>query len=77
MPTLFTIFGLRFFFFAGDHAPVHVHVVKGDDDAKIEIDPEVKLIYNNGLKQGDLKKALNLAELYRDEIIAVWYQYHD
>lgn len=35
MPTIFEIFGLRFFFFSGDHAPIHVHVVKGDDEAKI------------------------------------------
>ncbi len=55
MPTIFEIFGLRFFFFSGDHAPIHVHVVKGDDDAKIAIIPEIKLVYNNGLKVGDLR----------------------
>ncbi|MFV0555355.1 MAG: DUF4160 domain-containing protein [Mangrovibacterium sp.] len=77
MPTLFTIFGLRFFFFSGDHAPVHVHVVKGDCDAKIEIEPEIKLVYNNGLKQGELRNALKLAEMYKAEIIKAWYEYHD
>lgn len=35
MPTIFEIFGLRFFFYSDDHTPIHVHVVKGDDDAKI------------------------------------------
>ena len=50
MPTIFEIFGLRFFFFSGEHTPIHVHVVKGDDDAKIAIMPEIKLVYNNGLK---------------------------
>jgi hypothetical protein len=35
MPTIFEIFGLRFFFFSGEHTLIHVHVVKGDDDAKI------------------------------------------
>lgn len=56
MPTIFEIFGLRFFFFSGDHAPVHVHMVKGDDDAKIQIQPAIRLIYDNGLKQSDVKK---------------------
>ena len=76
MPTIFEIFGLRFFFFSEDHEPIHVHVVKGDDDAKIEIEPEIKLVYNHGLKARDMKRALELAEMYKDEIIEVWHRYH-
>lgn len=76
MPTIFEIFGLRFFFFADDHNPIHVHVVKGDDDAKIQIEPEIRLIYNHGLKARDAKRALELAKMYKDEIIAVWNEYH-
>lgn len=77
MPTLFTIFGLRFFFYSEEHTPIHVHVVKGDDDAKIEIEPKIRLIYNRGLKQGDVKKALKLAKIYKTEIIEAWHKYHD
>lgn len=76
MPTIFEIFGLRFFFYSDDHAPIHVHVVKGDDDAKIQIEPEVKLIYNHGLKAKDLKRALELAEMYKEDIVDVWNRYH-
>lgn len=77
MPTIFEIFGLRFFFFSDDHNPIHVHVIKGDDDAKIEIEPEIKLVYNRGLKAQDVKRALNLAKMYKDEIVKVWKEYHD
>lgn len=77
MPTIFEIFGLRFFFYSEDHSPIHVHVVKGDDEAKIEIEPEVRLVYNHGLKAKDMKKAMELAKMYRDEIIETWYKYHD
>lgn len=76
MPTIFEIFGLRFFFFSEDHLPIHVHVVKGDEDAKIEIEPDIKVVYNHGLKPKDLKKALKLAELYKEEIIETWNKYH-
>lgn len=76
MPTIFEIFGLRFFFFAEDHEPMHVHVVKGDDDAKIAIEPSIELVYNHGLKARDLKRALKLAEMYKDDIIEVWNKYH-
>lgn len=76
MPTIFEIFGLRFFFYSDEHAPIHVHVVKGDEEAKIQIEPEVKLVYNHGLKAKDLKRALKLAEMYREDIVDVWNKYH-
>jgi hypothetical protein len=76
MPTIFEIFGLRFFFYSDEHRPIHVHVVKGDDDAKIQIEDEVKLVYNHGLKAKDLKRALELAEMYKEDIINVWNEYH-
>jgi len=74
MPTLFVIFGLRFFFYSDEHPPVHVE--KGDGRAKINIAPIVELVENRGLKAGDLKKALQLAEMYRDEIVAEWHKFH-
>lgn len=76
MPTIFEIFGLRFFFFADDHYPIHVHVVKGDDDAKIELEPTIRLVYNHGLKANDVKRALKLVKLYKAEIIETWFKYH-
>lgn len=75
MPTIFEIFGLRFYFYSDDHEPVHIHVTKGDDEAKIELAPEIKVVYNHGLKVRDLKRALQLAEMYREEIENKWYEY--
>ena len=77
MPTVFEIFGLRFFFFSEDHDPIHVHVVRGDDEAKIAVVPEIELVYNHGLKAQDVKRALKLVKMYKEEIIAAWNEYHD
>lgn len=77
MPTIFELFGLRFFFYADEHSPIHVHIVKGDAEAKIEIDPEIKLIYNQGLKVQDVRRAIRLAKMYKDDIIEIWCRYHD
>jgi hypothetical protein len=77
MPTIFELFGLRFFFYADEHSPIHVHIVKGDAEAKIEIDPEIKLIYNHGLKVQDVRRAIRLAKMYKDDIIEIWCRYHD
>lgn len=77
MPTIFELFGLRFFFYADEHSPIHVHIVKGDAEAKIEIDPEIKLIYNHGLKVQDVRRVIRLAKMYKDDIIEIWCRYHD
>lgn len=77
MPTIFEIFGLRFFFYSDEHSPKHVHVVKGDYDAKIMMEPDIRLVWNHGLKANDVRKALELARLYREEIIEMWNRYHD
>lgn len=75
MPTLFIIFGLRFFFYSNEHLAIHVHAEKGDGEAKIELDSDIKLIYNKGLKQSDLKKAMKIAKIYQDDLIAEWHKY--
>ena len=36
MPTLFTVFGIRFYFYLDEHLPIHVHVDCGGKKAKIE-----------------------------------------
>lgn len=43
MPTLLTIFGLRFFFYLDEHEPIHVHVVCNGKLAKIELEPQIRL----------------------------------
>lgn len=54
MPTIFYFFGFRFMFYANDHWPIHVHVVKANISAKFTRFP-VSLIENNGLKPTELK----------------------
>lgn len=75
MPTVFDILGLRGYFFSGDHLPVHLHVVKGGATAKIEVDPEIRVLENKGLKPKELATALDLVEKYRDEIMEMWNEY--
>ena len=76
MPTLFTIFGLRFYFYSDEHLPIHVHIENGDGKAKINVEPDIEIVSNNGIKPKDLKKALTIIEIYRDDIIQEWKEYH-
>jgi len=75
MPTIFIIFGLRFMFFANDHEPIHVHVVKGDAEAKFSVLPEIKMAYNNGLKASELKTAQDLIIENTEIIIERWNEF--
>lgn len=77
MPTLFIIFGIRFFFYSDDHEPIHVHISYGGKLAKIQVLPEVSVVYDQGVGPQILKKALKTVDNYKEEIIAEWHSYFD
>ncbi|MDE5666305.1 MAG: DUF4160 domain-containing protein [Duncaniella sp.] len=74
MPTVLYIFGIRFFFYPNDHEPIHVHIQYQGLSAKIQVEPEIKLIENNGIKQQTIKKALDTVAFYKDDIVAEWHK---
>ncbi len=53
MPTLFVVFGLRFYFYSNEHLPIHVHVRNSDGEAKFKVET-VRLVSNKGLKMKDV-----------------------
>ncbi len=77
MPTVLLIFGIRFFFYPNDHEPIHVHIEFQGKSAKIQLCPEIEVIENNGLKPQTIKKAVEAAHFYRDDIIAEWHKIFD
>ncbi len=72
MPTLFIVFGYRFMFYSNDHEPIHVHVIKGDAEARFQVYPEVTLLANKGLKPAEIKLAESLVEENKETIITNW-----
>ncbi|RKZ48571.1 MAG: DUF4160 domain-containing protein [Candidatus Parabeggiatoa sp. nov. 2] len=73
MPTLLLQEGFKFFFYANEHEPKHIHVMKGGNHAKIEL-PTLRVVYNY-LKPQELRKALEIAEIYQDEFERRWNEY--
>ena len=53
MPTLLNLNGFKFFFYANEHEPMHIHVMRADGFAKIELE---NLIKEN---QEDFERAWN------------------
>ena len=76
MPTILVIFGLRFYFYADEHLPIHVHLENGDGLAKIELEPEIKLVENKVIKPKDIKRAMSIVEQYKEEFIEKWKEFH-
>ncbi|MGO3184428.1 MAG: DUF4160 domain-containing protein [Aequorivita sp.] len=74
MPTLFIVFGLRFFFYSNEHLPIHIHVRNADGEARFEVE-EIKLISNKGLKNKDIKLAEGIIEENREIIIKKWNEH--
>jgi hypothetical protein len=55
-----------------DHKPIHVHVENGDGEAKFEIENEITLVYNRGLKAKDLRLAESILEENKENFINEW-----
>jgi hypothetical protein len=77
MPTLLIIFGMRFFFYLDEHEPIHVHVNCNGKRAKLLLVPDVEIAYNHGLKEQEIRNAVEICKLYREEFIREWNRRFD
>ena len=73
MPTLLNKLGFKFFFYANEHEPKHIHVMKGEGFAKVELE-NLKVVQNY-LKPKDLKTALEIIEDNREDFIKAWNEW--
>jgi len=62
-------------FYSNDHEPIHVHVVKGSAEARFQVQPEVTLMDNCGLKPAELKLAESIVEENKEIIAARWNEF--
>jgi hypothetical protein len=67
---------LRFFFYSDEHTPIHVHIENSDGKAKINLVPVIEIVENRHIKPADMKRALIIVEMYREEFIKAWNEYH-
>ncbi|SFR49065.1 DUF4160 domain-containing protein [Thiomicrospira sp. ALE5] len=73
MPTLLNFDGFKFFFYANDHLPAHVHVLKGGSWAKIEL--ENLEVVSSSFKPAELKKVLEIVNQHQQEFLEKWYEW--
>ncbi len=76
MPTIFIINGFRFYFYSHENdEPVHVHIVRGDANGKVWLEPEIVIAYMHGFKAKEIKQIM---EIINEEVITLkkkWNEY--
>ncbi|MDA3054953.1 MULTISPECIES: DUF4160 domain-containing protein [unclassified Campylobacter] len=73
MPTLLKLNGFKFFFYSNEHEPKHIHILKGDEYAKINL---IDLsVYFSSFKNKDLDFALQVIKEHRAEFERIWDEY--
>lgn len=75
MPTVFRSGGFRFFFYSNEgrpREPAHVHIERGDSEAKFWLRPEVSVAYNDGFNARDLHVLIDVAQANRERIEKAW-----
>lgn len=73
MPTLLLEKGFKFFFYANEHEPKHIHVLKSGDYAKIDL--KTLMVTKNYLKPTDLKKAIEIVKVHQEAFERRWDEY--
>lgn len=74
MPTIF-IAGYKFRFYSSDvNEPPHVHIIHGEDVAKIWLNP-VEIEYNRGYNRAELNRVLKLTEQNQARLLEAWNEY--
>ena len=70
MPTLLNKLGFKFFFYANEHEPKHIHIMGHGGFAKIEL--KTLKVLQNYLKPKDLKTALKIIKENQNEFERIW-----
>lgn len=79
MPTILNINGFRFIIWPADHEPPHVHVFRGNGEAKISIGnnkqaPQLETIH--GLTKREARQAWEIVAEHQIILLNAWRKIH-
>lgn len=73
MPTILRLNGFKFFFYSNEHEPKHIHVIKGDEFAKINL-VDLSVFYSD-FKSKDLDFILQTIKENKSKFERIWDEY--
>jgi len=80
MPTVFRSGGFGLFLYSNEGRPretAHVHVERGDSEAKFWLRPEISIAYSDGFNARELRELTRLVEANRERIEKTWNDFFD
>jgi len=78
MPKVFEKNGYKFFFYSNEgnpREPLHVHIKKGENNAKFWINPEISMNENYGFSSKELNWIEEEINANKKEIEDTWYDF--
>lgn len=75
MPTVLRVGPYRFFFYSGDRSePIHVHIEREDDIAKVWLDP-IRLQNSGGFNRSEINRILSIVIEHQIQLMEAWNDY--
>ena len=75
MPTILKLLGFRFFFYSNEGTePAHIHVEKGDCEAKFWLEP-VELVYSDGFSAKEINQLRKITLEHQQQFKKAWHEY--
>lgn len=79
MPTVLLSDGFRFVIWPADHEPPHVHVFKGDGEAKVHLGSKGELpsfVTIEGMTRAEARKVWKMAVEHQKALLQAWEKIH-
>lgn len=73
MPTLLNLNGFKFFFYSNEHEPKHIHIMKNENFAKINL-TDLNVVYSN-FKSKEIDFILQVVKEHKNEFERIWNEY--
>lgn len=78
MPTIINEDGFRVIIYMDDHLPPHVHVIKGNQEVKINLgsSTEAPYLLESWMTKKDAKKAMQIVMRNQNLLLKSWREIH-
>ena len=76
MPKVLFLNGFSFLFYSNEgKEPPHIHVKKGDGEAKFWLEPIIEMEFSEDFSVSELRFIRETVEEHRDEFIRRWHEH--
>ena len=76
MGTIVVFRNVRIIVRTNDHAPPHIHAIRGDAEAKIEIE-SLEVCASKGFSKRDLQRIIEFMTTQEELLMEAWYAIHE